>query len=59
MVAIGQKLLYSERVVVFGQRGCIRAKFAVVGQKFAVIDCILAYWLYSRKSGCIRAMLFY
>ena len=30
-------------MVVFGQRGCIRAKVIVLGQK----------WFYSGKSGCI------
>ena len=39
MVIFGQKL------VVFGQSGCIRAKVVVFVIK----------WLYSGKSGCIRA----
>ena len=48
---IQAKLLYSDKVVVFGQIGCIRAKWwysvmvVVFGQK----------WLYSGKYGCIRA----
>ena len=58
VVVFGQKWLYSGKsgcirvkVVVFGQRPCIRAKVVVVEQK----------WLYSGKngsisgkSGCIR-----
>ena len=45
MVVFGQKLLYSGKVVVFGQSGCIRAIVVVFGQKL----------LYSGKIGCIRA----
>ena len=37
MVVFGQKRLYSGKVVVFGQGGCIWAKVVVIGQK----------WLYS------------
>ena len=31
------KALYSERVVVFGQRGCIGAKVAVFGQNGRIL----------------------
>ena len=44
MGSIRAKCLYSGKVVVIGQSGCIRAKVVVFGQK----------WLYSGKSGCIR-----
>ena len=51
MVVFGQKLLYSGKLVVFGQRGgiraggCIWAKMIVLGQ----------IWLYWGEYGCIRA----
>ena len=41
--------MYSVKVVVFGQSGCIRAKVAVFVQK----------WFKSGKSGCIRSKLLY
>ena len=51
---IVEKLVYSGKVVVFGQKwfksgksDCIRAKVVLFGQK----------WLYSCKSCCIRAQL--
>ena len=44
MVLLGQKLLYSDKMVVIGQGCCIWAKEDVFGQK----------WLYSGKRGCIR-----
>ena len=47
MVLLGQKLLYSLKVVEFGQGCCIRAKLVVIGQK-----C-----LYLGKSGCVRAKM--
>ena len=43
------KWLYSGKVVVYGQSGCIRAKVDVFGQK----------WLYFGKSSCIREKKFY
>ena len=43
VVVIGQKWLYSGRVVVFGQSCCNREKLVVIEQK----------WLYSGKSGSI------
>ena len=48
MDVFGQSGSNRERVVVFGQR-CIRVKVVVFWQK----------WLYSGKSGCIRAKLLY
>ena len=39
MIVVGQKWLYSGKVVVFGQSGCNRAKVLVFGQK----------WFYSGK----------
>ena len=42
------KWLYSCKVVVFVQSGCIRVKMVVFGQK----------WLYSGKSGFIGAKVF-
>ena len=44
MGSIREKCLYSGKVVVIGQNGCIRAKVVIFGKK----------WLYSGKSGCIR-----
>ena len=56
MLVFKQKWLYSGKVVVFGESGCILdksccilAKFLYSGQK----------WFYSCKSGCIRAELLY
>ena len=51
MVVIGQRACIRARwfcsckCVVFGRRGCNRAKVVVFGQK----------WLYKGKGGCIRA----
>ena len=42
MVVFGQKRLYSEKVVVFAQSGCNRAKVVIFEQKL----------LLSGKSGC-------
>ena len=42
---IRQRWLLSEKVVEFGQSGCIRAKVVVFGQER----------LYSGKSGCTRS----
>ena len=55
MVVFGKKWFYSDKVVVLGKSGCIRAewlysgKVVVFGQK----------WLYSGKSGCIRSKSLY
>ena len=58
----GKKWVYSDKVVVFGQSGFIRAKVDVKEAVFGKSCCILANvvvvgqkWLYSCKSGCIRA----
>ena len=45
MALLGQKMYFSGKSVVFGKRCCIRAKTLPIGKK----------WLYSRKSGSIRA----
>ena len=68
MVILEEKWLYSGKVVVFGQNGCIRAKVAVFGQKLlysrtsgctrAKVVVFLQIWLYSGKSGCFRARVF-
>ena len=57
MVVFGQTLLSSGKLVVFGQRGGIRAWWLYLGKS----DCIGAnmvvlgqIWLYSGKYGCIR-----
>ena len=34
VVVFEQKLLYSEKVVVFGYSGCLRAKLVVFGQRW-------------------------
>ena len=44
------KWLYSVKLVVFGQSGCIREVVVVFGKG----GCIPFQWLYSGKSGCIR-----
>ena len=57
------KWLYSRKVVVFGQSGCIRAKVVVLGQSGCIrakVVLIGQMWFYSGKvvvfgqSGCIR-----
>ena len=56
MVVIGKKLLYSSKVVVYGQSGFIRAKLLCSVQ----MDVFGSKWLYSSKvivfgqGGCIR-----
>ena len=44
MVVLGQELLYSGKVVVFGRSGCIRVKWLCFCKKLS----------YSGKSGCNR-----
>ena len=67
MVVLGQKLLYSGKLVVFwakwlysDENGCFQeivvvfGKVVVVGQKLLYSgknDCTLAKWFYSGKSG--------
>ena len=55
-------------MVVFGQGGCIRAKWfysgkvVVFGQNLFLIGqscCIRSKWLYSGKCGCLRAKFLY
>ena len=48
-VVSGQKLLYSGKVVILRQSGCIGAKVVVFGQS----GFIPAKWFYSCKTGCI------
>ena len=68
MVVFGQRRLYSEKVAVFAQSGCNRAKVVVFEQKLLLSGKsgnIRAKWLYSGKlfysikSGCILAKCFY
>ena len=47
----GQKWLYSGKVVVFRQCGCIRAEVVVFRQS----GCTLEKWLYSCRSGFFLA----
>ena len=44
-MAFEQKWLYSEKLVEFGQSGCVRAKVVVFGKS----SCNRAEWLYSGK----------
>ena len=50
MVVFGQKWLYSSKVVLFGQNGCIRAKEFVFRQKLLYLGEVVVVG----KSGCIR-----
>ena len=43
MVVIEQKLLYSVKVVVFGQSGCNRAKLVVFEKKWFYSDKVVVY----------------
>ena len=63
MVVFAQKWLYSSKVVVFGQNGCIRAKEFVFGEKWLYLGEVVVVgqkWLnssnllHSDKSGRIR-----
>ena len=51
MVVFWQKWLYSGKVVVVGQIGCIREKVVVFGQK-CLNSCKIVLF---GQSGCIRA----
>ena len=51
MVVLEQKLLYSCKVVVFGQSGFIRAKWFYSGKS----GCLQTKWLHSRESCSIQA----
>ena len=69
MIVFGQKRLHLDKVVVFGQSGCIRAKVVVFGQRWLYSDKVVVFrqkllfsgkvfvlgqkWLYSDKSGYI------
>ena len=63
----GHKPLNSGKLVVFAQSGCVRAEVVVFGQKRLLSGktgcirdksgCIRANWLYSVKSGFIRAKM--
>ena len=53
MVVFGQKWLYSIKVVVFGQSGCILSKMVVFGKQWFYSG----KWLYSGTGGCILANL--
>ena len=52
MVVVGQKLLYSGKLFVIGQFGCIRTEWFFSRKNCC---CIRAKWLYSGKSCCFRA----
>ena len=54
-VLFGQMWLYSCKEVVFGQSGCVHAKWFYSG-KVVVFG---QNWLYSVKNSCIRASLLY
>ena len=47
--------LYSCKEGVFGQSGCVHAKWFYLGR----VVVFGQNWLYSVKSGCIRASLLY
>ena len=55
---IGEKLLYSGKLVVFRQSDCIRARSLFLGKSGSIWTKVVVLgqkWLYSGKSGCIRA----
>ena len=54
MVVFGHKWLYSGKLVLFWENGCNMAKVGFFGKG----GYILAKWLYSGKSCCIRAKVF-
>ena len=64
MVVFGHSLLYSGKVVLFVQSGCIRPKVVVFGQKLVLFGKKLLHWnkvvtcgqkwLCFGKSECIR-----
>ena len=66
-MVVFQKWLYLDKVVVFGQSGCIRAKVVVFGQKLYSGKVVVFWqkWLYSGKvvvlgeKGCIRVNWLY
>ena len=54
MVLLGQKWLYSGKVVLFGQSGCIRAKEVALVQKWFKSGKVVVFGqklLYLGKSG--------
>ena len=64
MVVFGKKWLYSGKVVVLWQTGCLVVKVVVFGQKrlysvkvvvFGQIDCIRARMVVLSQSGSFRA----
>ena len=60
MILFGQKWLYSDKVIVFGQNGCIRAmglhwgKVVVFGKKWLYSGIVVLFG----KGGCNRAKVF-
>ena len=57
MVVFKKKWLFSGKLVVFGQSGCIREKSARFLAKVVVLGmygCMQKRWLYMGKSCCIR-----
>ena len=57
VVVLGQKLLYSHKMVVVGKSDCFQAKLLYSGKVvvFRQSCCIRAKWLYSGSCGCILA----
>ena len=54
-------MLYSGKVVVFGQSGCIRAKVVLFEAKWfysVKLDIFGQFWLFSGNNGCNREMWF-
>ena len=50
MVVFGQNWLYSDKVVPFGQIGCIWVEVVVIGQNWLYSDKVVEYvqnWFYS------------
>ena len=66
MVILGQKRLYSGKVVVFGQGGCFRGSWFYLSKSgcipvnmvvFGQGGCIREKWLYLGKDVCISLKL--
>ena len=53
MVVFAQKCLYSEKVDVIGESGCIRAKVYVFGQSGGILAKLVVFG----QSACIRSIV--
>ena len=69
MLELGQKWMYSGKVIVFGRGGCIRAKWLYLDKSGCIRVTVIVKrqkllysvkvvefgqkWFYSEKSGCI------